>query len=139
MASGESYQYQNYIAKTRIRLFDFSWFDSSRISLFQFGESLVNYEVEKTQTRTIADTGDYLPQYRITYAQSRVQRSNTWAIKSLDLALGVVGGISAITWGTLALMFDGYESFKYTNSLISAVYPTSPLNHDDGSDLETER
>ena len=48
------------------------------------------------------------------------------------MTLGVVGGLSGIIWGTLALIFGGYESFKFENSLIGAVYPTSP--QDFGSD-----
>ena len=56
-------------------------------------------------------------------------------ITSLDLTLGLVGGVSAIIWGTLMFAIGGYESFKFENSLISAIYPTSPQDSDpDGGD-----
>mmetsp|Transcript_32847 Transcript_32847/g.38681 ORF Transcript_32847/g.38681 Transcript_32847/m.38681 type:complete len:126 (-) Transcript_32847:623-1000(-) len=48
------------------------------------------------------------------------------AIKSLDVLLGLVGGFSSIVWGTLFLIFGSYEDFKLNNSLIGAIYPTSP-------------
>lgn len=40
--------------------------------------------------------------------------------------LGVVGGFSGVVWSFLALLFGSYETFKFENSLIAAVYPTSP-------------
>ena len=43
---------------------------------------------------------------------------------SLDILLGVVGGLSSIVWGFFALIFNGYEEFKLQNSLISNIYPT---------------
>ena len=45
--------------------------------------------------------------------------------------LGLVGGLSGILWSGLFLVFGGYESFKLDNSLIGAVYPTSPTNGDE--------
>ena len=40
--------------------------------------------------------------------------------------LGLVGGLAGIIWGTLAMLLGGYETFKFENSLIGSVYPTSP-------------
>ena len=40
--------------------------------------------------------------------------------------LGLVGGFSAIIWASLSFVLGGYELFKLENSLIRAVYPTSP-------------
>ena len=40
--------------------------------------------------------------------------------------LGLVGGLAAVIWPALSLATRGYEKFKYENSLIGAVYPTSP-------------
>ena len=45
--------------------------------------------------------------------------------------LGLVGGLSGILWSGLFLVFGGYESFKLDNSLIGAVYQTSPSNNDE--------
>ena len=53
--------------------------------------------------------------------------------------LGLVGGFSGILWSSLFLIFGGYESFKLENSLIGAVYPTSPSKDDeDNNEQETE-
>ena len=64
------------------------------------------------------------------FVQSRVVNNQQWAINSLDLVLGLVGGLSGIMWSILALVFGGYESFKLYNSLIGSVYPTTPSDDD---------
>jgi len=61
-----------------------------------------------------------------------VQYSEQWSRVSLDIVLGLVGGLSGIVWGVLNLVFGGYETFKLENSLIGAVYPTSPQDFSDG-------
>ena len=62
-----------------------------------------------------------------------MQNKFQWNVDSLDIVLGLVGGLSGIVWGTLFLVFGGYESFKFENSLIGGIYPTSPgaAGHDD--------
>ena len=57
-----------------------------------------------------------------------------WSVKSLDLALATVGGLSAMIWAALATVLGGYETFKFENSLISRIYPTSPQHLDNGDD-----
>ena len=49
---------------------------------------------------------------------------------SLDILLGVVGGLSSIVWGFIALIFNGYEEFKLQNSLISKIYPVQKTSYD---------
>ena len=44
--------------------------------------------------------------------------------------LGLVGGFVGLIWGTLSLILGGYETFKLQSSLISAIYPTSPLGRE---------
>ena len=48
-----------------------------------------------------------------------------WSIQSLDVALGFVGGISWILWTVLEFCYDDFETFKFKNSLIGAIYPTT--------------
>ena len=69
----------------------------------------------------------------IEWIQDRKQDEITWAVKSLDIVLGLVGGLSGILWSGLFLLFGGYESFKLENSLIGAVYSTFPQ---EGEDLD---
>ena len=52
--------------------------------------------------------------------------------------LGLVGGTAAIVWGTLNLIFGGYETHKYFNSLISNAYATSPFVDELSSDEDNE-
>ena len=59
----------------------------------------------------------------------------TWYINSLDLVLGVIGGLSGIVWAVLAMIFGGYEAFRYQTSLISSIYPTSPMDTPIDGDL----
>ena len=40
--------------------------------------------------------------------------------------LGLVGGLSGIIWSVMAMVLGGYQEFKFENSLIGQVYPTSP-------------
>ena len=50
---------------------------------------------------------------------------------SLDLILGLLGGYSAILWGVVAYSLGGYESFKFNNSIIGAIYSASPGGGED--------
>lgn len=52
-------------------------------------------------------------------------------IQSLGLVLGLVGGLSGIIWGLLALLFGGYEQFKLENALIANVFHTAQDSQDD--------
>ena len=59
---------------------------------------------------------------------------------SLDLVMGLVGGLAGIMWATLDLIIGNYESFRYENSLIGSIYPTSPviLDTNETSDANSE-
>ena len=75
------------------------------------------------------------------WVQAPEQYHDIWAVESIDLVLGLVGGFSGILWSMLAMLFGGYETFKLENSLIGSVYPTSPGGGDDktsGTDIEGE-
>ena len=49
-----------------------------------------------------------------------------WTIDSIDVILGLVGGVSGIIWTTLAMILAPYEAFKFNNSVIGMVYATAP-------------
>ena len=103
--------------------------DTSAISLVDFSENFINYRVEHDSTALdiqAKDFADAMPPLTVRYTQSRVQYQITWSINSLDLVLGLVGGLAGVVYPALYLAFGGYENFKFENSLISAIYPTSP-------------
>ena len=103
--------------------------DTSAINLFDFSENFTNYKVEDDSTaihKQASDFADAKPAMTVRYTQSRVQYQFTWAINSLDLVLGLVGGLAGVVYPALYMAFGGYENFKFENSLISSIYPTSP-------------
>ena len=50
---------------------------------------------------------------------------------SLDVLLGLVGGLSAVVFGALNLFLGSYQQFKYENSLIGSIYSTAPGDDND--------
>ena len=53
------------------------------------------------------------------------------------MVLGLVGGLAGVIWPALYMIFGSYETFKFENSLIGAVYPTSPFGSEDsGNDKD---
>mmetsp|Transcript_1272 Transcript_1272/g.1708 ORF Transcript_1272/g.1708 Transcript_1272/m.1708 type:complete len:223 (-) Transcript_1272:408-1076(-) len=99
--------------------------------MFDFGESFTFYQVEDTSLNTFAGGGGTV---QVQWTQSRIQYTNEWAIVSLDNVLGLVGGLSGIIWAVLAMCLGDYETFKFENSLIGAVYPTAPQTDSHGND-----
>lgn len=81
---------------------------------------------------------DAMPAMTVRYTQSRVQNQFTWSINSLDLVLGLVGGLAGVVYPALFLVFGGYENFKFENSLISSIYPTSPQDFVSDADTSPE-
>ena len=52
--------------------------------------------------------------------------------------MGILGGFTGLIWSSLDLTLGGYESFKFTSSLISEIYPIqkpkeAPQNIDEAS------
>jgi len=45
---------------------------------------------------------------------------------TLDAALGLLGGYSAIIWSVLSILLSSYQAFTLDNSLIGAIFPTVP-------------
>ena len=78
--------------------------------------------------------------YRCAFVQSRQYMSSTWSIVSLDLILGLVGGVTSIIWTIFSILIGPYESFKFQASLIGSVYPTSPQpDEDEEPDIQTRK
>ena len=73
----------------------------------------------------------------IVYTQDRQKFKEDWAIESLDIVLGLVGGFTGLLWAALATLLGGYSTFKLENSLIGAVYPTSPIDDGDEGERDT--
>ena len=113
------------ISKTTVGYYNFHFLDTSAISLVDFSTEFTNYSVERTSSRRI-ESYDLNPTYDVLWVQATEQYQETWAVESIDIVLGLVGGFSGILWSLLAMVFGGYETFKLENSLIGSIYPTSP-------------
>ena len=60
-----------------------------------------------------------------------------WARASLDVLLIDADSLTGLLWTALSILLGGYETFKLENSLIGAVYPTSPTNDGEKSVQDT--
>ena len=119
------------IFQEKINFYDFVWFDSSSIPVVNPTE-LTNYKVRNVNEHYSKQEKNVL--LKVYYTQDRVQHEYTWKIKSLDMVLASVGGLSTTVWAILAVVLGNYETFKFENSLISRIYPTSPQDLDNGND-----
>ena len=110
------------------------------MTIFDLGTTLTNYVINNKDRREIAEIGFELDNLVITFYQSRGTTEEQWSIMSLDLVMGLVGGLAGIMWATLDLIIGNYESFRYENSLIGSIYPTSPviLDTNETSDANSE-
>ena len=50
----------------------------------------------------------------------------TWTVKSFNAVIGQIGGYTALLWMAINFLFEDYENFKFTNSLIGRVYACTP-------------
>ena len=125
------------VSRTEVQYFDFKWLDTASISFLDFFHAFENYRVQRSSTRTFSHGEGSTGHVQVIYGQSRLHYNVEWSITTIDVVLGTVGGFVGLIWGALALLLGGYESFKLENSLIGAVYPTSPQGRED-SDSDSD-
>ena len=84
--------------------------------------------MSSTSSRAVREY-DYIS---ILWQQSRIQKQVQIAVKSLDIVLGLVGGLSGIIWGFLSLCLDSYSSFALQTTMVKSLYTaTAPKSDDD--------
>ena len=125
-----------YMKQNDIDFYTNKWVDTSQISLIDFSEHVNQYLVNASYqgVQLAADEGTIVDIYTSFIVQSKSYVKSTWSIQSLDLILGLVGGISSIIWSIFGMAISPYEAFKFQASLIGSIYPTSPQPDDDGQD-----
>ena len=142
-ADGTQQVTAKHIEQTQIEYYTNNYLDTSAFELIDFAKHLTTYSVEKSVPRLINDTGNKVSQVITGYVQSRRQETLTFSINSLDITLGLVGGLSGIIWAIMELVAGGYESFQFENSLIGSIFPTSPQNFEselvDGTESKARR
>ena len=120
----------SYIAQTSIKVFDNIFIGNSFIPFRGSTKEFQNYSVDEQQRHELTRNPDSLdPVLMVDYFQSRKQMNSEWHVLSLDVVIGIIGGLWAVIWRTLNFVFAGYETFQLQTSLISGLYPTAP-NHD---------
>ena len=108
-------------------------FDSSSLSVINLGESFEVYSIEEYETFKSKRTDSADPLFQYDVMQSRKRYKTTYAVVSLDMILGMVGGITSVIWGMLAILISPYQDFALQQSLLGSIYPTSPqLDEDRG-------
>ena len=95
------------ISKTTVKYYWFSLLDTSAITLIDFGKEFTNYQVESNALRPYE--GGKNGSIYISYWQAREVYDEEWAIESLDIVLGLVGGFTGLLWTALAILLGGYE------------------------------
>ena len=103
------------------------------------GTSLADYKVNDSQSTMLNNFQNTKPIFVAEIVQSRKQNEVTWSINSLYLILGLVGGFTSIIWGFLGMVITPYEDFKFNNSLIGSIYPTSPQRDEDEPPIDNRK
>ena len=75
--------------------------------------SAENYDVLREFYQTITNNKAKMPLYVCNLYQSSKFTNVKWSVLSLDLVLGLVGGITSIVWTTCALLIGKYEEFRF--------------------------
>ena len=120
-----------YVEKENIMVYWFQWLDTSQIAFFDLGNPYADYRVEDHQIRFFNNEKNEAPIYQNLLMQSRKSTDVTWSIQSIDLILGLVGGISAIAWGAIGMFLASYQDFKFQHNLIGSMYATAPQKNED--------
>jgi len=103
--------------------------------LIDFSDTFYDYDVESTASTSIDNPSNSAPSIIVDYVQSKKQPQAKYAITSLDVALGLVGGVASILIYLLGLVVNPFRNFRLKNTLIRHLYPTSSMGtREDGQD-----
>ena len=127
LAPSQTKRLSKNVSENTINFFDNMMIDTSAISVVNLGHTITTWKVEDAAISIDFRNDDREPLFLLEYDQSRKQNNYQWSINSLDVVLGLVGGVAGVVWSTLAYSLGDYEQFKYENSLVGSIYPTSPL------------
>ena len=127
MSSDHLIDVYRWISTSYVQFYSFTFIDTTGIAFYDYSTQLTDYEPDGETSRNVVGKK---AQFRQTYLLRRKQATYEWKVESLDILLGYIGGISSLVWATRAICMGGYENFKFENSLISSIYPTSPIDYE---------
>ena len=114
--------------------FDFHYFDTSGIDILDLADHYPAYFIQESYWNTYSEGSGFF----LSIVQDRQYQNKTIAIKSVDVILGIVGGLSSIVWGFLYIVMGGYQEFKLENSLIGTTFPTSRAEHNTAFEINSD-
>ena len=107
------------------RFYNYLLFDMSQFSGLYDGDDCTTYSIVRTERVTYDSSKDPVDIYHEIFTQNRAFLDTEWSTVSLDAILGLIGGIVALIWGLLDIVFGDYQSFKFSTALISEIYSTT--------------
>ena len=119
-----------YITLNDISYYNFPYVDTSQLAYPDMSQKFKDYKTLKQSSSTFLDSSNTKLFY-LRIMQAREYTEIVLSIQSLDLVLGLVGGLVGIIWTALALLVGPYEEFKFQTSLVGSIYPVSPQKDKD--------
>ena len=86
------------MTKNQCSFYDTLLFDMSQFSGFYSGHDCTTYSKVSTERVTYDTINDPSALYYEEFIQDRAYEATKWSILSLDLALGLIGGLVALIW-----------------------------------------
>ena len=116
------------IIQNTLWIYNFALLDTVQLpALFNCGHIIPTYRpMNHAQIYYETHYPDTLDKFKYYIMQGRDQTTNLWWIKALNTVVGQIGGYSALLWLFLRFLFDEYENFKFSNSIIRNVYSCTP-------------
>ena len=108
------------------------WLDLSALNFASLGDVYETYQPDTKQPNlvNVYPANAVFDKFLINFSLSRSQFKSKWTVKSLNLVLGQIGGYTALLWMVITFVMTGFEGHKYTNSLISKIYVSTPSGPD---------
>ena len=115
-----------FIEQTKTNSYLFKWIDTSQMALFDTGHEYTDYKVGNTIRELLDNYGGRRILMKLSLVQSSKQIKVSWAVNSFDSIMGLVGGISSLMWTGVGWLLKAYQKFRFNNSIIGMIYPTTP-------------
>lgn len=100
------------VEQQKVVRYDNKFLDTSLLTTVNFGKVIYDYQVSSQTQQKIRNEDKKFPAILIQYTQSRVQTTRKYIIVSLDMVLGLVGGLASIILSILSWSLGEHEEFR---------------------------
>ena len=97
-----------YVTQNKINYHAIKMIDTSQLTFIKSPE-LDLYAVSRDFYQSQNNDNNLYPVYVMQLSQSNKNEVTTWSIVTLDVTLGLVGGIMGIFWASFGFMISPYE------------------------------